>query len=208
MDDLRILILSADPLARAGLAALLTGQPGCTVVGQKAGETDLLDGITVYRPDVVVWDLGWDPAPALEHLTGLRDDRFPIVVLLTDENLATDAWVAGARGLLLRDASAEELVAALQAITRGLAVLDPTLAKAVLPARERPPGPLVEDLTPRELEVLQFLAEGLPNKTIAHQLGISEHTIKFHVNSILGKLGAQSRTEAVVRATRLGLIIL
>ena len=71
-------------------------------------------------------------------------------------------------------------------------------------ADERP----VEDLTPRELEVVQLLAEGLPNKAIAKRLGVSDHTIKFHVNAILGKLGAQSRTEAVVRATRLGLIVL
>jgi DNA-binding NarL/FixJ family response regulator len=66
----------------------------------------------------------------------------------------------------------------------------------------------VEDLTPRELEVLGLLAEGLPNKAIGLRLGISEHTVKFHVNAVLGKLGAQSRTEAVVRATRLGLILL
>jgi len=78
----------------------------------------------------------------------------------------------------------------------------------MLAARERVSTPPGESLTSRELEVLQYLAEGLPNKAIALKLGISEHTIKFHVNAILGKLGAQSRTEAVVRASRLGLIIL
>ena len=76
------------------------------------------------------------------------------------------------------------------------------------PGRERGAAPLVEDLTPRELEVLQLLAEGLSNKEIARRLGTSEHTVKFHVNAILGKLGAHSRTEAVTRAARLGLIIL
>jgi two-component system nitrate/nitrite response regulator NarL len=82
------------------------------------------------------------------------------------------------------------------------------LAGAVLAVPEPLPGLPVEDLTPRELEVLQLLAEGLPNKAIGLRLSISEHTVKFHVNAILGKLGAQSRTDAVVRATRLGLIIL
>jgi DNA-binding NarL/FixJ family response regulator len=77
-----------------------------------------------------------------------------------------------------------------------------------LPRSERPAEAPAEALTPRELEVLQLLAEGLPNKTIARQLSISEHTVKFHLNAIMSKLGAQSRTEAVVRATRLGLIIL
>ncbi len=87
-------------------------------------------------------------------------------------------------------------------------VLDPTLAPAILPARDWEDEPLVEALTPREEEVLHLLADGLSNKAIALQLGISDHTVKFHVNAILGKLGAQSRTEAVVRATRMGLLVL
>jgi DNA-binding NarL/FixJ family response regulator len=86
-------------------------------------------------------------------------------------------------------------------------VLDAALSAALLAPRDRVPAPS-EELTARELQVLQALAEGLPNKAIALRLGISEHTIKFHVNSILSKLGAQSRTDAVVRASRLGLIIL
>ena len=89
-----------------------------------------------------------------------------------------------------------------------MVVLDPNLAAAVLPEIGRMPGRPMEELTPRELEVLRLLAEGLPNKTIAHRLDISEHTVKFHVNSILSKLGAHSRTEAVINATRLGLILL
>jgi two-component system nitrate/nitrite response regulator NarL len=110
--------------------------------------------------------------------------------------------------LLLRDSSAESLAAALQAAVQGLVILDAALAVAVLPARDPEAELLVEALTPRELEVVQLLAEGLSNRAIAHRLEISEHTIKFHVNAILGKLDAQSRTEAVVRATRLGLILL
>jgi DNA-binding NarL/FixJ family response regulator len=89
-------------------------------------------------------------------------------------------------------------------VQQGLVVLAPEFATAQLtlpPAASLPPG---EALTPRELDVLQLLAEGLPNKTIADRLTISEHTVKFHVNALMGKLGAQSRTEAVVRAIRLG----
>jgi DNA-binding NarL/FixJ family response regulator len=89
-----------------------------------------------------------------------------------------------------------------------LIALDPALADVVQPSRDLLPQPPAEELTPRELEVLQLLAEGLSNKAIAYRLDISEHTVKFHVNAILGKLSAQSRTEAVVQATRLGLIIL
>ena len=121
---------------------------------------------------------------------------------------AASIWAAGARGLLLRTSSPAGLAAALTAVAQGLAVLDPELTAAVSPVRDSAPPPLNVDLTPREQEVLQLLAEGLPNKAIADKLGISEHTAKFHINSILGKLSARSRTEAVTRATRLGLIVL
>jgi DNA-binding NarL/FixJ family response regulator len=210
MDNVRVLVVADDPLARAGLAALLSGQAECIVTGQVSGDAGLAEALDVYRPDVVVWDLGWDPAPTLERLADLDDAQFPIVALLPDGALTLDAWVAGVRGLLLRDAGAESLVAGLLAVAQGLIVLDPALATDLLPVDEQQPdlSPLVEELTPREVEVLQLLAEGLPNKTIAHRLDISEHTVKFHVNGIMGKLGAQSRTEAVVRATRLGLILL
>ena len=207
--DLRVLIVADDPLVRAGLATLLDGQAGCAVVGQVAGEVTLLDEWAVFNPDVVAWDLGWEPAdgPAA-GLADLEEAAPPVVALLPDETYAPDAWAAGVRGLLLRDAEPERLVAALVAVARGLVALDPTLAAELLPAGSLPPASPADDLTPRELEVLQLLAEGLSNKAIALRLGISQHTVKFHVNAILGKLGAQSRTDAVVRATRLGLIIL
>ena len=168
--------------------------------------------IDIYRPDVVIWDLGWNPALALEHLADLEGANPPIVALLPDETHVAEAWTAGARGLLLRHSDPPGLAATLLAVVQGLVVLDSELASAVPPARDRAPAPLMGDLTPREQEVLGLLAEGLPNKSlplvIAHRLSISEHTVKFHVNAILGKLGAQSRTEAVTRATRLGLILL
>ena len=163
----------------------------------------------VYRPDVVLWDLGWDPAQDLEaslaQIEDLREEGLPVVALLADDAQAPEVWASGALGLLLRDASVETLLASLQAAVRGLVVYDPSLALVPSPARDFTLV-LAEDLTPRETEVLQLLADGLTNKAIAQRLGISDHTVKFHVNAILGKLGAQSRTEAVVRATRLGLL--
>jgi DNA-binding NarL/FixJ family response regulator len=102
---------------------------------------------------------------------------------------------------------ADALAAALRAVARGLLVLEPSLAAPLVQPRERAPAP-AEELTAREREVLQLLAAGLANKAVAQRLGISEHTVKFHVNALLGKLGVQSRTEAVVRAARLGLVIL
>jgi DNA-binding NarL/FixJ family response regulator len=109
---------------------------------------------------------------------------------------------------LRRDVDAATLALALPAVVQGLVVSDAALVSGLLAARQSPLMSAAEALTPREQEVLQLLAEGLPNKTIADRLHISEHTVKFHVNAILSKLGAQSRSEAVVRATRLGLLLL
>ncbi len=203
----RLLIIAHDPLARTGLAALLNDQPACTVVGQ-ASDTNLsAEQVAVYAPDVIVWDSGWDASGGLERIAEAGDLGVPILALIADGAYAADAWMAGARGLFLRNTRIESVVAALSAIASRLVVVDPALASALLSPRERP-VPLIEDLTARESEVLQLLAEGSSNKAIAQRLGISESTVKFHVNAIMGKLGAQSRTDAVVRATRLGLIIL
>ncbi len=206
--DLRVLIVANDPLARAGLATLLAAEPGCSVAGQVSAADDLLHAAQVYRPDAVLWDLGMASAASVELIEGNHDLGAPIVALVPDDVDSAGVWAAGARGILLREASVEHIVAALQAVAEGLAVVDLTLAAALVPTRAHQPAVSVEPLTPREIEVLRLMAEGHQNKEIARLLGISEHTVKFHVNAILGKLSVQSRTEAVVRATRLGLILL
>jgi two-component system nitrate/nitrite response regulator NarL len=210
-DSLRVLIVADDPLARTGLASILAVRSDFNVTGQIAAGSDLAESIGLYAPDVILWDLGWDPTIGLERLADSGSLGVPILALLPDDTATINAWVAGARGLFLRSADIERIIAALPTVAANLIVLDPALGPALLAPRERAahsPHDLPSELTARESEVLQFLAEGLPNKTIAQRLGISEHTVKFHVNAIMGKLGAQSRTDAVVRATRLGLVIL
>ncbi|MFB3119568.1 MAG: response regulator transcription factor [Stenotrophomonas maltophilia] len=217
MDDLKVLIVADDPLARAGLAAALTHGAGVTVVGQIEGKSATPSAVDVFRPTVVVWDLGWEsdggPAAGLEQLSALSEGAIPIVTLVSDQRQAVGAWLAGSRGLLLRASPGASLRAAVRAVSQGLMALDPELSPSLLPAAGRPAGPegsdpIPRELSPRETQVLQLLAEGSPNKVIASQLDISEHTVKFHINSIMGKLGAQSRTDAVMRATRSGLILL
>jgi DNA-binding NarL/FixJ family response regulator len=216
---LRVMLIADDPLVRNGLAALLSACADCQVVGQMAADADIVAGAEVYRPDVVLWDMGWEPVEAsvrmgsegllsrLECLGDLRDLGMNSVVLLPEANSGVAAWHLGARGLLMREVAVECLVAALRAVEQGLVVWDETVAlPAVTTAVEAFSG--IDVLTPREHEVLRLLAEGLPNKIVADRLHISEHTVKFHVNAIMGKLGAQSRTEAVVIATRRGLILL
>lgn len=221
LNDLRVLVIASSPLARAGIAALLSDQPGVSIVGQAAGEGDLADSIAIYRPDIIVWDMDWEPLQSLDRLADARDARLPVVALLADLNGAIEAAATllgtGVRGLLLQNTNSDDLVAVITAAARGIVALDGDIADAIFAdsARVDPSHPggnnaaaPVEALTARELEVINLIAEGLPNKTIAGRLNISEHTVKFHVNAILTKLGAQSRTEAVVRATRLGLITL
>jgi DNA-binding NarL/FixJ family response regulator len=130
------------------------------------------------------------------------------VAIVADEVDAREALAAGARAALPRDADGESLAAALRAAVQGLVVLDESFVAALLRDAPPPAPDLVESLTPREIEVLQLLSQGLPNKGIAQRLGISDHTVKFHVNAILGKLGVQSRGEAIVQAIRLGLVTL
>ena len=204
---IRVLVVADDSLARAGLATLLASQPGLIVTGQIASEADSSDAAQLYRPDVIVWDLGVDVARAIDRAS-FRGAGAPVIALLADASDASDVWSAGARGLLLRTASAENISAAINAVAENLTVVDPVFTSALFPVREQTPTRPIEELTPRELQVLRLMAEGQSNKTIARELGISEHTVKFHVNAILGKLNVQSRTEAVVHATRLGLILL
>lgn len=205
--ELRVLVVAADALARAGLAALLAEEPGILVAGQSAPVADWDDLLAAYHPDAVVWDWGWDPSSALAQAPALDAPGVPVVALLPDEDAAAEAWGAGIHGLLPRQAAPEQIVGALRAVAAGVAALDPALVEALVAPRAAldAPDPL---LTPREAEVLRLLAEGLANKAIAQRLDISEHTVKFHVNAILRKLDAQSRTEAVIEATRRGLILL
>jgi len=184
MAAVRVLVVSDDPLARSGLASLLADRETVTVV-----EAD---------PDVVVWDTS-EPAGDLPRV------KVPVLAVIADESQVPEARAAGARGVLFRTTGGDRLAAAVVALAHGLTVVDPALAPALVSADRAAP---VEDLTPREMEVLQLLAQGLTNKRIALRLRISEHTAKFHVNAILAKLGADSRTEAIVVAARLGLVIL
>jgi DNA-binding NarL/FixJ family response regulator len=204
MDPVPVLVVSPDPLARSGLAALVAGNPGLMLVGE-AGPLQAARVEAGGAPRVVLWDMGAAPRgeDAGPRWAGLAA---PVVALAADAEQAGDALRAGARSVLSRGAPAELVVAAVAAAARGLMVLDPGLAGSFVRAPEPRSG--AEPLTPREREVLALLAEGLANKAIAARLGVSEHTAKFHVNAILAKLGVDSRAEAIVRAARLGLVVL
>ncbi len=204
MTLLRVLVVCRDRLSRAGLAAVLDQQSGLTVVGQVFGDDNTLLPLDIYVPDVIVWDVSWETSNAVNSLGLLPENAPPVLALAVTSDQAAQARAAGAQALLSRDASPEALAAAAVALSHGLQVTDPALAG--VSAVATPELGSASLLTPREQDVLKLLAEGLPNKGVASRLEVSEHTVKFHVNSIMGKLNAQSRTEAVILATRLGLL--
>jgi DNA-binding NarL/FixJ family response regulator len=185
----RVLLVSSDPLVRAGLAGMLAGSgTGVTV---EAGAP----------VDAVAWDVASAPPPPL------GPGAPPVLALVRTEQEARAALSAGAAGAVLRGSDGATLRAALQAVSRGLVVTEHGFT-SLRPAPESRPAATAEAFTPREREVLALLARGLSNRDIADALEISAHTAKFHVNSILQKLGVERRTEAVVRAARMGLVTL
>jgi DNA-binding NarL/FixJ family response regulator len=197
----QVAIVSDDPLLRAGLGSLLAQSADVSVVDLEGAE-------------VALWDPGADPARTAGRLGELTALRVPAVAVLADGTHLGAAIAAGARGVVLRDQVGSGLVAALVAVRSGLTVIDTALAGqlATGPGHEAAVTSAlrggIDELTAREREVVQLLSEGLSNKLIAARLDISEHTAKFHVNSILGKLGASTRTEAVVEALRRGHVLL
>jgi DNA-binding NarL/FixJ family response regulator len=204
-EPVRVLVVGSDPLARSSLAALLGSDPDFALVGEESGAAPLSKDSA--RAQVLIWDLGLEPRQALDRLRGEHPST-PAVALVPDEATAAQAIAAGASGVLFRYLDRARLFAALRAVIQGLAVLEEPMGRSLLRARFEPRPLTEEPLTAREREVLQLLSQGLSNKEIAQRLGISAHTARFHVNAILAKLGAQSRTEAVVQAARRGLVVL
>ncbi|HEX5417861.1 MAG TPA: response regulator transcription factor [Chloroflexota bacterium] len=208
----RVVVIARQPVARLGWREVLAEASGLLVVGVAGVEST--EGIAELLPDAVLAVNGGDDLRAITPLAGeLGESGVPVVVVgpLPEISLA-GLLRAGVRGVLPDSASPDEVALALVGAARGLLVLSPSLAGIIangLATPEAQAGEVgVESLTEREAEVLELLALGLANKAIARRLGISEHTVKFHVGSILAKLGAVSRTEAVTVAARKGLLAL
>jgi DNA-binding NarL/FixJ family response regulator len=192
-------VVARDPLVRSGLAAVLSAYPGLVL---KEALASAEQGVAA---DVVVWD-----APE----TGRHPSLTPVLALVNAAPEAQQALRTGARGALSRAASADAISAAALAVASGHWVVDDAFAGVLLnlgeaskPAPSHAPA-TPSLLSPRELQVLSLLSEGLSNRDVAERLGISRHTAKFHVNAILDKLGATTRTEAVVLAARSGVLTL
>jgi len=211
------MVYTANLIMRAGLESIIRTNPTIEVVGNASGSATLMQEIEELQPDVVLleWISSDDTAMLENELAFVTEPNAPAVVLLADnfdKDWATDALNKGVRVLIPRSATANEITASVVAAAAGLLVLHPDFAEDLFPRNESTtrtlPSSPMQALTPREIEVLGMLALGLGNKTIAKRLGISEHTVKFHISSIFQKLNASSRTEAVTLGARLGLIML
>ncbi|MBI5927981.1 MAG: response regulator transcription factor [Chloroflexi bacterium] len=212
-DTIRILVADDHPVVRDGLVAVLGTQPDFEVVGEAANGRDALHLQQNIQADVVLLDLEMPEMDGVECIVRLRelnpDCRIIVFTAFDTDERILSAVQAGAQGYLLKGARREDVFNAIRVVHAGGSLLAPVIASKLLRHVSHPDTPddsSPDALTPRELEVLKLIAQGQQNKEIGAALFISERTVKFHVSSILSKLGAGNRTEAVAIAAQQGLI--
>jgi DNA-binding NarL/FixJ family response regulator len=208
-EPIRVLVVDDHAVVREGLRTFLELQDGIEVAGEAADGEEAIEAAERLGPDVVLMDL---VMPALDGLAAMRvlRERVPgarVIVLTSfaDDDKLLPALRAGAAGYLLKNAEPQELARAVRAAHAGEALLDPHVAARLVDALAGEKEPL-DQLTPREREVLQLIGLGFSNKRIAQELRLSEKTVKTHVGHVLAKLGVDDRTQAAVFAVRAGLI--
>jgi DNA-binding NarL/FixJ family response regulator len=206
---IRVLVVDDHPIVRQGLVSVLEDEEDLEVVGAAGSGRQAIPMAQRLRPDVVLLDLEMPDLDGVEAIPQLLAARQGLGVLVftaydTDERVL-GAVRAGARGYLLKGASAEEIARGIRTVHAGGSYLEPRVASKLL-AEVSSPRRGASELSEREREVLRLVAEGLPTKQIARNLSITERTVKFHVNSIFHKLGAENRAQAVALAAQRGLL--
>jgi DNA-binding NarL/FixJ family response regulator len=212
----RVLLVDDDDLMRAGLKAVLSSDANVEVVGEAESGRAAVESVRTAQPDVVLMDVRM---PDLDGIAATREvlavsPRVKVVILTTFEqdDYIFGALNAGASGFLLKRTPPEELLAAIQTVAGGDSLLSPSVTRTVIDRMARQPTPeigssaLLEELTPRERDVLELLARGLANAEIARELVIEESTVKTHVKRILAKLGLRDRIQAVIFAYESGIV--
>jgi DNA-binding NarL/FixJ family response regulator len=215
---IRVVVADDQQIVRAGFSALLDTRDDIEVVGTAADGEEAVRVCREQRPDVVLMDIRMPAMDGIEATRQLGEDgaEAPKVIVLTTFDLdeyVYDALGAGASGFLLKDVTAETLFDAVRVVAAGEALLDPAVTRRLVSefARLRPTLPprpdALEELTPREVEVLRLVAEGMSNGEIAERLVVSDETVKTHVSRVLSKLHLRDRTQAVVVAYESGLVV-
>ena len=218
MDSIKVLVVDDHTLFRRGIAAVLANQEGLEVVGEAADGLEAIEKAKEVTPDVILVDLNMPRCSGLEAIQALQAEMPQVnILVLTVSEMETDLFAAvkfGARGYLLKKAEPEELLHAILHIARGGVMVSPLMATKLLTEfKELTAGverePVAEadaDLSPREGEVLQLVAQGATNKEIAESLFISENTVKTHLKSIMEKLHLANRSQAAAYAVQRGLV--
>ncbi|TAK86690.1 MAG: response regulator transcription factor [Aquabacterium sp.] len=202
--DITIFLVDDHPMVRAGLVGMIQGERGMKLVGEAGDGREAVRLIPSCKPDVVLVDLIMPYLDGIGVIEALHptmpDTHFVVLSSMLDPDAVRRAVHAGARGYLLKTASAQELITMIQQVKAGRRVLGPEVTDAMIANQQRDvPG---GDLTQRERQILALMVQGMSNQDMAHQMSIALPTVKFHVTNILSKLQVDSRTEAVVLAMK------
>ena len=213
MNPITILIADDHTLFRKGVCKMVEAEEDMRVVGEAGTGREALEQARALIPDVILMDIKMPEMDGVEATRVLRREMphvgIVFVTMFEDDEFVFRGLQAGGRGYILKDADPETMLRAIRAVANGESLLGPTIARKVMRQFSALPGgqsPLVDDLTPREREVLTLIAEGLRNKAIAAQLSISEKTVKNHINNVFSKLHLNDRAQAILYAVRKGLV--
>lgn len=208
---IRVLLVDDQGIVREGLQSLLEAKPDLEVVGQAENGQIAVELAVQLNPDVVLMDVRMPVMDGVAATRSLRDKKPEIKVLVLttfdDDEYVAQAMQSGAKGYLLKDTPSEELAQAIRSVQKGYTQLGPGLFEKVMAATPKPPEPEpipeeFQQLTPRELEVVQLIGRGYNNREIAEELFITERTVKNHVSSILNRLNLRDRTQVALLATK------
>ena len=207
---IRVLLVDDQGIIREGLGSLLRSKPDIEIIGEAENGQVAVEIAIALQPDIVLMDVRM---PVMDGVAAIRalqqkapDIKVLVLTTFDDDDYITQAMSFGAKGYLLKDTPSEELAQAIRAVHKGYTQMGPGLFEKVMlaPTNTEPePSPEFDQLTPREKEVLQLIAQGLNNREIAQSLYISERTVKNHVNSILSRFNLRDRTQAAIFASRI-----
>jgi len=208
-DKIRLMVVDDHRVVRSGVKALIETEEDLEVIGEATDGREAVTKAKAMAPDLVLMDLVMPEMDGVEATRRITKEGVDLEILIltsfSEEERIIQAIKAGASGYLIKDASPKELVSAIKDTYRGESTLDPKVAGTVLRSMQEENDQPAEELTEREIEVLELIAEGLPNDDIANELYISERTVRSHVSNILGKLNMQNRTQAALYAVRQGI---